>query len=104
MSDRQAVDVPLGGAVRGKAPPPQAAPSEADVPPFVVAGEWRDPEWQALAGKLTSALTGAELRRVIDGPRRHPYAAGAAYQTIKDGQVIIWPSAAAAKLYEATSV
>jgi hypothetical protein len=69
------------------------------LPPFVVAGEWKDPEWQALAGKLTSALTGEELRRVIAGPRRHPYAGEAVYQTIQDGQVIVWPNAEAARLH-----
>jgi hypothetical protein len=78
--------------------------SDIPAPPFVIAGEWKDPEWQALAGKLTSALTGAELRRVIEGPRRHPYAGHAIYQTIVDGQVVIWPSAEAARLYAATNV
>ena len=62
-----------------------------------------DPEWHRLAKQLTTALTGAELARVIAGPRRHPYAVdGAVYQTIEEGRVVIWPSVEACRLYAAT--
>ena len=64
-----------------------------DLPDYVVAGEWRDEEWEALAGKLTTALTGAELRRVIAGPRRHPYPDDVIYQTVRDGKVLVWRDA-----------
>lgn len=63
--------------------------------PYVVAGDWIDQEWAALAHSPTRPLSYEETRRVIAGPRRHPFGPEAV-QVMRDGQTLIYPSQAAA--------
>ena len=59
--------------------------------PYVVVGEWIDAEWLALSKATTRPLTLAETRRLIDGPRRHPFGPEAV-QIMRDGQVVVYPN------------
>lgn len=60
--------------------------------PYIVAGEWRDPEWWALSKETTRGLTADELRLVCAGPKRHPFDLGQAWQVMRDGETLIYPS------------
>jgi hypothetical protein len=62
---------------------------------YVVAGDWIDPEWAALAKNPTKPLSYEETRRLIAGPRRHPFGPGA-WQVMRNGQALIYPSRTAA--------
>ena len=61
-----------------------------ELPPYVVAGEWRDPEWIALSQDAARPKSREELQRLIAGPRRHPYGAEA-HQVMVGGEVWIFP-------------
>jgi hypothetical protein len=68
----------------------------AELPPYVVAGEWKDTEWHALASDAARPKSEAELRRIIAGPRRHPYGPEA-YTVMMAGETLIYPSKEAAE-------
>jgi hypothetical protein len=62
----------------------------ADLPAYIIAGEWKDAEWVTLSRETQRALSAEELRRVVAGPRRHPYGMEA-YQVMVGGECWIFP-------------
>jgi hypothetical protein len=71
------------------------SPQKVAEPAYVVAGVWRDEEWIALSRETQRPKTEPELRRLIAGPRRHPFGPNA-YQVMKGGECLIYPDKAAA--------
>lgn len=63
--------------------------------PYVVSGEWRDPEWVELASDPRRVLTFDETRKLIAGPRLHPFGPEAV-TVMRDGAVLIYPNREAA--------
>ena len=63
---------------------------------FVVIGDWIDDDYAALQQESTRrTLSREEMKRLVAGPRRHPYGEDA-YQTNIDGQWVVFPSKDAA--------
>jgi len=62
----------------------------SDLPSYVIAGEWKDAEWFALSADAARPKSQEELRRLVAGPRRHPYGM-AAYQVMIGGKCWIFP-------------
>jgi hypothetical protein len=67
----------------------------ADLPAYIIAGEWKDAEWVILSRETQRALSAEELRRVVAGPRRHPYGMEA-YQVMVGGDTLVYPNREAA--------
>ena len=62
-----------------------------DLPPYVIAGEWKDEDWIALSKEAARPLTADQLRRLVAGPRRHPYDMVTAHQVMVGGEAWIFP-------------
>lgn len=57
---------------------------------FVVVGEWYDEEYAALHQRATTqALSREDLLRLVAGPRRHPFGAGAE-EVLVDGRWVVY--------------
>jgi hypothetical protein len=71
-------------------------PTSPDLPPYVVAGEWRDEEWCAafVKSETNGILTPAERCLLQDHPRprTHPYGYGAWQREVANRKVMIFPS------------
>lgn len=60
---------------------------------FIVIGEWVDQEYVSLqARSLTESLSRDDVRRLIAGPRRHPFDPTEACVINIDGQWVVFPS------------
>jgi hypothetical protein len=70
-------------------------PNATDLPPYVVAGQWKDEAWLALSKDAARPKSAAELQQLVAGPRRHPFGAEA-YQVMRGGETLIYPSKEAA--------
>ena len=63
---------------------------------FVVIGEWKDQSYMDLWQEATRrTISNEERKRLIAGPRRHPFGAEACEVNI-DGQWVVFPSREAA--------
>lgn len=67
-----------------------------DLPPFVVIGQWVDVEYRDLCSRTNSPATSEEIRRILAGPRQHPYGVEA-HALIRDSEVVVYPNAKAAE-------
>lgn len=68
----------------------------SEAPSYVIAEEWKDEDWLFLQMRsLTEPMTDAELRRLVAGPRRHPFGP-AAFQVMRGGLTVVYPDREAA--------